>query len=97
MFYTFRINLNSIYFGEGCYCVYDASKLYFNKSPNDMDDYECALLAGIPNAPSVYSLLENPTLSYERQKIVLEKMVRKKFITNDEADKILNSHKKTSN
>lgn len=54
--------LNSINFGSGYYCVADASEGYFGKSPSMMNDWEATLLAGIPNAPSVYSRM--PILSW---------------------------------
>lgn len=52
-----ELYVNSIYFGNGYYCVRNASLGYFGKEPISMSDYECTLLAGIPNAPSVYSPL----------------------------------------
>ena len=42
--------MNTIYYGNGYYCVKDASNGYFGKEPEDMTDYESTLLAGIPNA-----------------------------------------------
>ena len=65
---------NDIYYGSGYYCIYDAAKGYFKKKPIDMTDDECTLLAGIPNAPSVYSLDENPELARKRQEKVIECM-----------------------
>lgn len=65
---------NGIYYGSGYYCIYDASKGYFDKNPIDMSDDECTLLAGIPNAPSVYSLDVNPDLAKQRQEKVLDCM-----------------------
>ena len=41
-----------------------------NKKPIDMDIYECTLLAGIPNAPSVYAPTKNLDLAEQRQKQV---------------------------
>lgn len=86
-----ELYVNTIYFGSGYYCVYDASKGYFGVKPEDMTDYQCTLLAGIPNAPSVYSLNANPELAVQRQKQVLEKMVRYGCLTEDGAKEILNS------
>ena len=57
--------------------------------PNEMNLYECTLLAGIPNAPSVYSPNVNPELSKQRQAQVLNKMLKYDFITEEEANKIL--------
>lgn len=50
---------------------------------------ECALLAGIPNAPSVYSPKENKDLSVKRQKIVLNSMLENNYITQKEYDNAL--------
>lgn len=66
--------VNGIYYGSGYYCIYDASMGYFGKKPIDMNDDECTLLAGIPNAPSVYSLDVNPELARQRQRKVIESM-----------------------
>lgn len=76
--------VNGIYYGSGYYNIYDASKGYFNKTPAEMTGYECTLLAGIPNAPSVYSLDVNPDLARERQEKVVECMVECGYIDNAE-------------
>ena len=44
----FELYVNSIFFGNGYYCVADASWGYFGKPPSEMDFDECTLLAGIP-------------------------------------------------
>lgn len=49
----FELYANTAYFGSGYYGIYQASIGYFGKEPSALTDYECALLAGIPNAPSV--------------------------------------------
>ena len=86
----FELYVNTIYFGDGYYCVYDAAQGYFDKIPKDMNLYESTLLAGIPNAPSVYSPNVNPELSKQRQAQVLYKMLKYNFISQDQANKILN-------
>ena len=55
-----ELYVNSIFFGNGYYCVGDASLGYFGKSPSEMDFDECMLLAGIPNAPSNYNPVASP-------------------------------------
>ena len=55
----------------------------------EMTDYECILLAGIPNAPSVYAPTKNPELAIQRQKQVMNKMVEYEYLTQEEANKIL--------
>ncbi len=70
-----ELYLNSIYFGDGYYCVADAANGYFGKSPNEMTDDEATLLAGVPNAPSVYAPTVNPELARQRQKQVVAQMI----------------------
>lgn len=65
---------NSIYFGSGYYTVYDASMGYFGVVPADMNDYQATMLAGIPNAPSVYSPDVNPDLAEQRRQQVIHCM-----------------------
>lgn len=50
----FELYVNSIFFGNGYYCVADASNGYFGKVPSEMNFDECTLLAGVPNAPTNY-------------------------------------------
>lgn len=84
-----ELYLNTSYFGEGCYTVKDASRVYFSKEPIDMTDYEAIMLAGIPNAPSVYAPTANLNLAKERQLQVIQKMIKYEILTEDEAKKIL--------
>lgn len=76
----FELYVNSIYFGSGYYSVYDAAQGYYSKMPCELNDYECTMLAGVPNAPSVYSPDVNPTLAEERRQQVLECMAENGFI-----------------
>lgn len=80
---------NVIYYGSGYYGIGEAAKGYFGKKPSELTDYEATLLAGIPNAPSVYSLNNNPDLAKKRQKTVLEAMVDMEYLTRQEAEEIL--------
>lgn len=84
-----ELYVNSIYFGSGCYTVGDASRAYFDKEPAQMTDREATLLAGIPNAPSVYDLNENPELAYQRQRHVVALMVKYTGLSQERADAIL--------
>ena len=76
-----ELYINIIYFGDGYYCVYDAAHGYFNKNPIDMNLNECTMLAGIPNAPSVYSPTVNPDLAKKRQEKVIKDMVEYGYLT----------------
>ena len=54
-----------------------------------MTDYEATLLAGVPNAPSVYSPKRSMKLAKQRQKTVVSAMVDMKYLTKKEAEDIL--------
>ncbi len=79
--------LNTIDYG-GIYGIESASKYYFNKSASDLSLAEASILVGIPKNPSLYSPINNLEKTKERQNTVLESMVRNKYITKDEKDKI---------
>ncbi len=84
-----ELYINTIYYGSGYYSISSASKGYFNKLPIELNLDEASLLAGIPNAPSVYSLDVNPNLAYERQKHVISAMKEYNYITNEEYKSII--------
>ena len=67
-----ELYLNLMYFGNGYYGINDASEGYFDKSPKDLSFYEATYLAGLPNAPSVYS--EDDELGEERRLQVVNAM-----------------------
>ena len=85
----FELYVNTIYFGDGYYNIYDACHGYFEKEVSEMDLYESTLLAGIPNAPSVYAPTKNPELAKQRQIQVLKKMVKYHYLTQEEANSII--------
>lgn len=82
--------INTIYFGEGYYGIREASNGYYKKEPKDMNLDEATMLAGVPNAPSVYAPTINPDLAKSRQGKVLRSMVEYGYISQEEADKVLN-------
>lgn len=84
-----ELYVNCIYFGSGCYSVGDASRCYFGKEPAAMSDWECTLLAGIPNAPSAYDYNENPGLAVQRQRQVVAMMEKHGGLTQEQARLIL--------
>lgn len=69
-----ELYVNTNYFGSGYYGVKEAAQGYFDKNPNELNLEESALLAGIPNAPSIYSLDANPDLAHERAEQVMRAM-----------------------
>ena len=82
--------MNTIYFGEGYYGIREASNGYYKKEPIDLSLYEATILAGVPNAPSVYAPTINPQLAKSRQRKVLSSMVEYGYLTQKEADEVVN-------
>lgn len=85
----FELYVNSIYFGSGYYGIYDAARGYFGKDVSELSDYECAMLAGLPNAPSAYSPDTSPELARRRLTLVLDSMRDNGVLTEDQAEKVL--------
>jgi len=72
--------LNTIYFGENAYGVGRAAAVYFNKTPDKLNLSEAALLAGLPNAPALYSPFTDFDAAKRRQSIVISAMQRHGYI-----------------
>lgn len=75
-----EIYLNTIYFGSGAKGIGPASSIYFAKKPADLTLAESALLAGLPNAPSLYSPYVDLNAARQRQAVVLTAMNRYGYI-----------------
>jgi penicillin-binding protein 1C len=76
--------LNQINYGGMAYGVEAASQTYFGKPAKDLLLPECALIAGLPQAPGVYNPFTNPDLARQRQSIVLGLMEKQGYITHAE-------------
>ena len=81
-----EIYLNVIYFGSNFYGIYDAAQGYFGKEPADLTIAECAMLAGLPNAPSLYSPYVDFHLAKKRQLVVIDAMEKNGVINRREAE-----------
>ena len=75
-----ELYLNSIYFGSGYTGIYAASEGYFGKEPHKLELPEAAMLAGVPNAPSLYSPYVDFIAAKNRQIIVLDAMEKNGYI-----------------
>lgn len=84
-----ELYVNTSYFGSGYYGIKEAANGYYDKEPIDMNKYESSMLAGVPNAPSVYAPTKNPDLASQRQRQVLDKLVKYEYITEEEKEEIL--------
>ena len=76
--------LNNVYLGAGAYGVEGAANIYFGKSLKDCDLAELALIAGLPQAPSVYSPFNSVDLAVKRRNQVLMRMYKMRYITKSE-------------
>lgn len=90
-----ELYINIIYYGDGYYGIRDATKGYFSKEPKDLDLNEMTLLAGIPNAPSVYQLSNNSIYTYQRQIIVINSMLDTNKIDQEVAQELINKIKES--
>jgi len=81
--------LNTINYGHGMYGIENAAQYYFDKSASDLTLAEASMLTGIPKSPSNYSPLVNFLLAKERQKMILNLMVKNNDITKKEMERAL--------
>ena len=81
---------NEVYFGNGAWGIVQAARLYFDKYPQELTEAECALLAGIPKAPSHYNPLEKYTSANSRKNLILKRMAELQMISATRAKKIQN-------
>jgi len=72
--------LNNVYLGSGAYGVEGAAKIYFNKELSQLTLSEIALIAGLPQAPSIYSPFNNLDLAIKRRNQVLKRMYKMRYI-----------------
>jgi penicillin-binding protein 1A len=90
-----ELYVNQIYLGQRAYGFGAASQIYFNKSLNQLSLAECALLAGLPKAPSLYNPVANPQRARQRQQYVLRRMNELGYITAAQHDDALKSPLRT--
>lgn len=76
---------NLIYFGDGYYGIGEASCGYFGVQPGELTLSQATMLAGLPQAPTVYALREDAAAAAKRQQIVLKAMVGNGVLTEEEA------------
>lgn len=81
--------LNQVYLGDGAYGVYAASEAYFGRKPSQLTAAQCTLLAGLPQAPSLYDPKVNPRLARARQREVVQALLAVRAVTPRQARAIL--------
>ncbi len=82
-----ELYLNQIPYGGAAYGIEEAAQVYFGKHAKDLKLEEAALLAGLPQSPSVYSPFVNPELALNRRNEVLDRMLEQRYISRDAYNK----------
>ncbi len=83
------IYLNEIYLGARAYGVEAAARVYFGKHVQDLTLAECAILAGLPQAPSRYNPYRFPERARARQQYVLERLREENWISEEQYQQAL--------
>ncbi len=76
--------LNTVYFGNGAYGVEQASRIYFHHGAAQMKPAEAALLAGIPEDPSLWDPVAHPKLARARRNLVLRQLYAQGYLTQSQ-------------
>ena len=81
-----EVYMNQIYLGQRAYGFASAARVYFGKDLKDLTLAECAMLAGLPKAPSAYNPVVNPKRAKVRQEYILQRMLELHYITQEQYD-----------
>ncbi|MFA7710638.1 MAG: PBP1A family penicillin-binding protein [Candidatus Neomarinimicrobiota bacterium] len=76
--------LNSNWMGHGVYGVQAAAQRFFDKNSNQLTPDECALLAGVIKNSARFSPIRNPINAYKRRNLVLHRMRKHGYLTDEE-------------
>ncbi len=85
----FAVYADMNYYGDGCYGLEEAAWHYYRKDPSDLSAGEAAMLAGIPNAPSIYQLSDGYDAAKKRQEWVLHRMLVSGYLSQEEYEDAL--------
>ena len=83
-----EIYLNLVNYGHLAYGPEAAAQVYFGKSAIDLNWAESTILAGVPQQPAAYDLFNNFEAAKERQRVVLDLLVRHETLPQEEADAV---------
>ena len=81
-----EIWLNRVYLGSGAWGVDAAARMYFGVSARKLNLWQCAVLAGLPRAPSRINPHSDPAAAAARGREVLAAMADTGIIPKAEAD-----------
>lgn len=83
-----ELYLNQVPYGGSAYGIEEAAQTYFDKQAKKLTLPEAAFLAGLPQAPSLYSPYLNPDLALKRRNEVLKAMLSEKYLKKETHDKL---------
>ena len=86
-----ELYVNTIYFGDGYYGIEEACQGYLGKSATEMTLADCTMMAGIPNARSVYAPTVSPDLTRSRQEKVVSDMTQHGYLSEEDKNDLMNS------
>ncbi len=86
-----ELYLNQIYLGQGTYGIASASLEYFDKSVDELQYVEAALLAALPKAPSRYNPYKNEKLAKFRRDLVLKNLLDNNYIDKKNYEELKSS------
>ena len=75
--------LNTVGYGTNAFGIKSASRIFFDKAPNELNIQEAALLVGVVNAPSRYSPVYHPEAALQRRNLVLKRMETSGALTTE--------------
>lgn len=79
-----ELYVNIIYFGDGFYGIKAACEGYFHTDPQSLSMAQATILAGLPQAPSLYQLSDGMIYAKQRQLQVLEAMAKQQKILQNQ-------------
>ncbi|MBQ3203954.1 MAG: penicillin-binding protein [Alistipes sp.] len=80
--------LNTVGYGTNAFGIKSASRIFFDKAPNELNIQEAALLVGVVNAPSRYSPVYHPEAALKRRNLVLKRMETSGALTTEQYDSL---------
>lgn len=78
--------LSRIYYGQNCYGVKAAARHYFGKEVRELDLVECATLAGLVRAPSLFNPVRSMSSARKVKAETLQRMLECEMITQEECN-----------
>ncbi len=81
-----EVYMNQIFLGQRAYGFASASEIYFGKPLKDITVAEAAVLAGLPQAPSVYNPISNPERALKSQRLIIDRMLENNFISAEQRE-----------